>query len=184
MNPIAEQHSQASPEIMSKAKNIKLVVFDVDGVLTDGRLFFDLHGNEYKSFHVQDGHGIKLLQSTGVDVAIISGRDSPIVTARMASLGVKHIFQGQEDKTATFERLREALHLQPEDIAHVGDDLPDLSLFGRVGLAIGVADCNPALNPYLHWKTRAAGGHGAAREVCDLILDAQGHLQQIVDQHR
>lgn len=170
-------------DIWKRAERIRLVIFDVDGVLTDGKLFFDMQGNEYKCFHARDGHGIKLLQRTGVGVAVISGRNSPVVATRMASLGIEHVYQGHENKVTAFESLRKNLDVQPEHIAHVGDDLLDLSLFRRVGLAIGVADCNPSLDQYLHWKTQALGGQGAAREVCDLIMAAQGQLQNIVEQH-
>jgi 3-deoxy-D-manno-octulosonate 8-phosphate phosphatase (KDO 8-P phosphatase) len=174
---------EASPSLHERARKIRLVIFDVDGVLTDGKLFFDMEGREYKSFHARDGHGIKLLQRTGVQVAVISGRSSPMVAARLASLGIQHIYQGQENKLAALSALQTNLALQPDEIAHVGDDLLDLAIMRRVGLAIGVADCTPALDSYLHWKTRNLGGHGAAREVCDLIMDAQDNFQRMVQEH-
>lgn len=162
-------------DIRKKAAAIRLVIFDVDGVLTDGRLFFDESGREYKSFHARDGYGIKALQQAGVTVAVISGRQSKAVELRMRSLGISHIFQGQEDKRAAFETLCRDLDVQVEQVAHVGDDLPDLPLLRLVGLAIAVADAHASILPYCDWRTSLPGGAGAAREICDLILEAQGH---------
>ncbi|QFY43312.1 HAD-IIIA family hydrolase [Candidatus Methylospira mobilis] len=172
-------------EIYKRAAAIKLVIFDVDGVLTDGRLFFDEQGREYKSFHARDGLGIKLLQQTGVKVAIISGRKAPSVSARMQGLGIapELIFLGEDNKLEAFEKLMAALKLTDMQIAHVGDDLLDLPLLRRVGLAITVADAHRSVIPHTHWQTRNPGGCGAAREVCDLIMDAQGTLDQIIHRH-
>lgn len=170
-------------DIRERAAKIKLVIFDVDGVLTDGRLFFDEAGREYKGFHSRDGLGINLLRQTGVEVAVISGRASQSVSQRMAGLGIKHVFQGQKDKLVAFNSLREELGLEPAQIAHVGDDLIDLPLLRRVGLAVAVADAHPAILPFTHWRTERPGGAGAAREVCDLVMEAQGTLQGIVESH-
>jgi 3-deoxy-D-manno-octulosonate 8-phosphate phosphatase (KDO 8-P phosphatase) len=170
-------------DIRERAAKIKLVIFDVDGVLTDGRLFFDEAGREYKGFHSRDGLGINLLRQTGVEVAVISGRASQSVSQRMAGLGIKHVFQGQKDKLVAFNSLREELGLEPAQIAHVGDDLIDLPLLRRVGLAVAVADAHPAILPFAHWRTDKPGGAGAAREVCDLIMEAQGTLQGIIESH-
>jgi 3-deoxy-D-manno-octulosonate 8-phosphate phosphatase (KDO 8-P phosphatase) len=172
-----------SPDVRARAARIRLAIFDVDGVMTDGRLFFDDAGREYKSFHVRDGHGIKLLLQSGVEVAVISGRSSPNVAHRMASLGLRHVYLGQDDKLAAFETLCRDLGLAAEQVAHVGDDLIDLCLLSRVGLAVAVADAHPALLPHVHWQTAAGGGQGAAREVCDLILAAQNRLQAVVAAH-
>lgn len=161
-------------DLHAKAAAIELLIFDVDGVLTDGRLFFDDAGREYKSFHVRDGYGIKALQRAGVAVAVISGRSSRAVELRMQNLGIRHVFLGQEDKLPAFQSLQETLNLRPEQIAHVGDDLPDLPILRRVGLAVAVADAHPSILPHCHWRTSLPGGHGAAREVCDLLLDARG----------
>ncbi|PCH84067.1 MAG: 3-deoxy-D-manno-octulosonate 8-phosphate phosphatase [Piscirickettsiaceae bacterium] len=169
-----------SDDFIHRAKNIKCVIFDVDGVLTDGRLFFDLKGNEYKSFHAQDGQGLKLLQQQGISVAIISGRSSPIVTARMTSLGILHVYQGQENKMAAFNDLINKLNISPSQVAHVGDDLPDLALMNRSGLAIAVNDANPSILPYTQGQTTRDGGAGAAREVCDAILTAKGLLADAI----
>jgi len=169
--------------ILEKAAKIKLVIFDVDGVLTDGKLFFDEEGREYKSFHSRDGLGLNLLRQTGVEVAVISGRSSKSVSQRMASLGIGRVFQGQHNKLIAFDSLREELQLEAEQVAHVGDDLLDLPLMRRVGLAVAVADAHPGILPYAHWRTTNPGGAGAAREVCDLIMGAQGRLQAIVESY-
>ncbi len=171
---------ELTTDFQQRAQAIKCVIFDVDGVLTDGKLFFDLNGQEYKSFHAQDGQGLKLLQQNGIDVGIISGRSSPIVTRRMENLGVQHVYQGQENKTAAFNDLLQKLNLGPEQVAHVGDDLPDLALMTRTRLAIAVHDANPSILPYCQGQTSRTGGHGAAREVCDAILSAQGKLELAV----
>jgi 3-deoxy-D-manno-octulosonate 8-phosphate phosphatase (KDO 8-P phosphatase) len=174
---------QNSSDLRARAAKIKLAIFDVDGVLTDGRLYFDEHGGEFKAFHSRDGLGINLLRQTGVEVAVISGRMSKSVNYRMQSLGIERVFQGQKNKLTAYESLREDLQLMPEQIAHVGDDLIDLPLLQRVGLAVAVADAHPAILPYVHWRTEKPGGLGAAREVCDLILDAQGNLQRLLESH-
>lgn len=170
-------------KIIEKAKLIRLVIFDVDGVLTDGKLFFDEQGREYKSFNTKDGHGFKMLHGSGVDIAIISGRQSHSVSVRMANLGVKHVFQGQEDKTIAFKALCEKLSLQPEQVAYVGDDLPDLPLMNRVGLSIAVGDAHIAVKSQADWCTTLAGGNGAAREVCDLVMRAQQTLETSIRSH-
>ncbi len=170
-------------DILEKAAKIKLAIFDVDGVLTDGKLFFDEHGNEYKPFHSRDGLGICLLRETGVEVAVISGRASNSVAQRMASLGIERVFQGQRHKLIAYESLRAELNLEPEQIAHVGDDLLDLPLMRRVGLSIAVADAHPSILPFAHWVTLKTGGNGAVREVCDLILEAQGNLTRMIENH-
>lgn len=171
-------------EIREKAARIRLVIFDVDGVLTDGRLFFDEQGYEYKSFHSRDGLGINLLRQTGVEVAVISGRASQTVAQRMKNLGIVHVFQGQQDKLAAFQALCRDLHLTPEQVAHVGDDLLDLPIMRRVGLSIAVADAHHSILPYAHWRTSNPGGAGAAREVCDLIMEAQGQLHRVIETYR
>ncbi|ORU91992.1 MAG: 3-deoxy-D-manno-octulosonate 8-phosphate phosphatase [Cycloclasticus sp. symbiont of Bathymodiolus heckerae] len=171
---------ELSKDFQQRAKDIKCVIFDVDGVLTDGKLFFDLNGQEYKSFHAQDGQGLKLLMQNGVDVAIISGRSSSIVDRRMKNLGVTHVYQGQENKTAAFNDLLDKLSLSADQVAHIGDDLPDLALMSRTRLAIAVQDANPSILPYCQGQTTRLGGQGAAREVCDAILSAQGKLTMAV----
>jgi len=167
--------------ITEKAKKLKLLILDVDGVLTDGKLFFDHQGNEYKSFHARDGHGIKLLRQTGVEVAVISGRKSNSVALRMKNLGIEHVYQGHENKRAAFNEVIEKIGITSEQTAHVGDDLLDLPIMIRVGLSIAVADANLAVKQRADWYTKLPGGHGAVREVCDFIMQAQGHFDEVVN---
>jgi 3-deoxy-D-manno-octulosonate 8-phosphate phosphatase (KDO 8-P phosphatase) len=168
-------------KILEIAKQIGLVIFDVDGVFTDGGLIFDETGREYKVFNVKDGHGIKMLRDGGVEVAVISGRESKSVALRMASLGIKYVYQGQDDKRLAFNELCATLPINPKHVAYVGDDLPDLRLFSRVGLAIAVADAHYAVRHRADWCTSLAGGRGAVREVCDLILTAKGTLDAAIE---
>jgi len=172
-----------SAELIERAARIRLLICDVDGVLTDGRLFFTPDGQELKSFHARDGHGIKLLQRTGVETAVISGRHSPAVALRMDSLGVRHVYQGRESKLAPFEELLDLLALTPEQTAFVGDDLLDLPLMRRVGLAVAVSDAHFTITDNSHWRTTNPGGHGAVREVCDLIMHAQNTLPAIIESY-
>jgi 3-deoxy-D-manno-octulosonate 8-phosphate phosphatase (KDO 8-P phosphatase) len=162
------------PEQLDKIKQLKLLILDVDGVLTDGRLFFDEHGKEYKCFHARDGHGIKLLQQSGVEVAVISGRKSQSVAIRMQSLGVEHVYQGHENKRAAFAELLQNLNLRPEQVAHVGDDVLDLPIMLQAGFAVAVFDANFAVKQRADWCTQSPGGLGAVREVCDLIMQVHG----------
>jgi len=180
--PVAAMPRYSQP-ILDKAKEIRLVIFDVDGVLTDGTLFLDEQGQEYKSFHTRDGQGIKMLLDSGVEVAIISGRESESVTRRMDGLGISHVYQGQENKVAAFEALCLQLTLTSHQVAHVGDDLPDLPLMRRAGLAIAVDDAHFAVKRYAHWCTTQPGGRGAAREVCDLIMQAQNKLDVAINHY-
>ncbi len=172
---------QPNADIIEKAKKLKLLILDVDGVLTDGRLFFDAEGNEYKSFHARDGHGIKLLQQTGVEVAVISGRKSNSVALRMKNLGIRHVYQGHENKIAAFNEIIGKMGIIPEQSAHVGDDLLDLPIMLRVGLSIAVSDANFAVKQRADWCTTLPGGLGAVREVCDLIMQAQGHFDKVLN---
>lgn len=167
--------------VLEKAKKLKLLILDVDGVLTDGRLFFDTQGNEYKSFHARDGHGIKLLRQTGVEVAVISGRKSSSVALRMKNLGIEHVYQGHENKVAAFNEVIEKVGIRPEQAAHVGDDLLDLPIMIRVGLAIAVNDANFAVKQHADWCTTLPGGQGAVREVCDFIMQAQGSFDDVLN---
>jgi 3-deoxy-D-manno-octulosonate 8-phosphate phosphatase (KDO 8-P phosphatase) len=160
--------------LLERARAISLVSFDVDGVLTDGQIVYSERGDELKAFNVQDGHAIKMLQSSGIEVAIITGRTSSMVTRRAAELGIAHVFQGSADKVATLLLLIERLGIAAAAVAHVGDDLPDLPLFGRVGLAVGVPNGHPAALAATHYVTSLSGGQGVAREVCELLLRAQG----------
>ncbi len=170
-------------EILARAEKIRLVIFDVDGVLTDGRLYFDAEGREYKGFHARDGFGLKLLRQTGVETAVISGRSSPAVALRMKSLDITHVYQGRENKLEVFVELLAELNLSSEQVAHVGDDLLDLPLMRRAGLAVAVADAHPGILEHAHWITANPGGAGAAREVCDLVMEAQGNLRKTIESY-
>ncbi len=163
-------------DILEKAAQVRLLIFDVDGVLTDGGLFIDTEGREHKVFHSRDGHGMKMLQSTGVEIAIISGRASPAVSHRMASLGIEHVYLGQQEKIPAFEEILARLALSPHQVAYVGDDVVDLPIMRRVGLAVAVQDAHHLVKRHAHWQTAHPGGHGAARDVCELIMEAQGTL--------
>ncbi|NOQ76282.1 MAG: 3-deoxy-manno-octulosonate-8-phosphatase KdsC [Methylococcaceae bacterium] len=167
-------------ELIQKAKQLKLLILDVDGVLTDGRLFFDGNGDEYKCFHARDGHGIKLLRETGVEVAVISGRKSKSVALRMKNLGVEYVYQGHENKVAAFNEIIESMGIKPEQAAHMGDDLLDLPLMVRAGLSIAVNDANDSVKEYADWCTKTSGGLGAVREVCDFIMKAQGTFDAVL----
>ncbi len=162
-------------DLLERAKKIKLVIFDVDGVLTDGRLYFDQEGREYKTFHARDGLGLHFLREFGIEMAVISGRRSEIVERRLSAFGMTLIYQGYDDKLAAFEEILKERPYRAEQIAYVGDDLLDLPAMRRVGLAIAVQDAHPLVKRQAHWITELPGGQGAVREVCDLILLAQGH---------
>ncbi|MFI3199507.1 MAG: 3-deoxy-manno-octulosonate-8-phosphatase KdsC [Methylococcaceae bacterium] len=177
---MTENVSTALISLTEKAKKLKLLILDVDGVLTDGKLFFDNQGNEYKSFHARDGHGIKLLRQTGVEVAVISGRKSKSVALRMKNLGIELVYQGHEDKRAAFNEIIAKLDITPEQAAHIGDDLLDLPIMTRVGLAIAVADANFAVKQRADWCTTLPGGYGAVREACDFIMQAQGRFDEVL----
>ncbi|MFZ2727714.1 MAG: 3-deoxy-manno-octulosonate-8-phosphatase KdsC [Methylococcaceae bacterium] len=166
--------------LIKKARQLKLLILDVDGVLTDGRLFFDNNGVEYKCFHARDGHGIKLLRQTGVEVAVISGRKSNSVALRMQSLGIELVYQGHENKIAAFEEIITKLNIGAEQAAHVGDDVLDLPIMHRVGLAIAVQDANFAVKQRADWCTQTMGGMGAVREICDFIMQAQGTYDSVL----
>ena len=160
--------------VLERARRVRLLVLDVDGVLTDGRLHISASGEEIKVFHVRDGSGLVAIQRAGIAVAIISGRDSPAVTRRATELGIRHVRQGVADKGAELDRLLGELGIPAEETACVGDHTPDAPMLRRAGLAVGVADAHPALLAAVHWITKANGGHGAVREVCDLLLSARG----------
>lgn len=170
-------------DILAKAQGIRLVIFDVDGVLTDGSLYLGDDGQEYKAFHSRDGHGMKMLQHSGVTIGIITGRTSEVVRIRMESLGVEHVFQGKLEKLPAYEELRDKLGLEDAQIAYVGDDVVDLPIMRRVGLAIAVNDAHPLVLQHAHWQTPHAGGRGAGRDVCEMIMEAQGSLKPTLDSY-
>ncbi|MEJ2575419.1 MAG: 3-deoxy-manno-octulosonate-8-phosphatase KdsC [Gammaproteobacteria bacterium] len=165
-------------DLRKRAERIKLVIFDVDGVLTDGALFIGDDGQEYKAFNSKDGHGLVMLQGTGVQVGIITGRSSEVVRIRMESLGIRHVYQGRREKLPAYEELKAATGLADESIAYVGDDVVDLPVMRRVGLAAAVADAHPLARQHAHWVAAAGGGRGAAREFCEFVMEAQGSLRR------
>ncbi|MCV6625587.1 MAG: HAD hydrolase family protein [Cellvibrionaceae bacterium] len=165
-------------EIQQRAQKVKLLMLDVDGVLSDGRLYFSNDGNEFKAFSTLDGQGIKMLQASGVQVGIITGRQSQLVARRAENLGIKLLKQGREDKLiALQELLAEAeLELELEQIAYMGDDYPDLPLIRRVGLGLAPANAHEVVADNAHWQSQRRGGEGAVREACDMIMRAQGNF--------
>ena len=165
-----------SAELHEKARKIKLAVFDVDGVLSDGRLYCASDGEEIRAFSVLDGLGIKLLQNSGIATAIITGRSSPLVERRARDLGIVHLVQGREDKLAVLTDMLEELNLSFEQVAYLGDDLPDLAAIRQAGLGMAVANAHDFVKQHADGVTRLKGGRGAAREFCELIMAAQGTL--------
>ncbi len=163
----------AESDVIERCRRIRLVSFDVDGVLTDGRLHYTDDGHEIKSFNVQDGAAIKLLLDQGIEIAILTGRSSPMVTRRATELGISHVHQGLNDKRQALAQVLAELEVDRDETAHVGDDLPDLVLFEEVGLAVSVPNGHPAVRARAHHVTETAGGAGVAREICELILRAQ-----------
>lgn len=170
----------ATADATTRAAKVRLMIFDVDGILTDGSLHFSADGEVMKTFNVLDGHGIKLLQNSGVITAIISARQSAIVLRRATDLGVHHVFQGAHDKRAIFEQLLTQTGIAPEACGFVGDDVIDLPILSRVGFAASVPGGHPEVRSRVHYVTQAGGGRGAARELCDLILHAQGNYEAAI----
>ena len=166
-------------DLLQRARSVKLAIFDVDGVLTDGKLYFLVDGSEFKTFNTLDGHGIKMLIASGVRTAIISGRKTPIVERRAQNLGIQHLYQGREDKLVVLDELLGQLNLNYAQVAYLGDDLPDLPVIRRVGLGMAVASADAFVRENAHGITQARGGEGAAREFCELIMRAQGTLDSI-----
>ena len=180
-SPAARKKTQG--EIKKIARKIRLLVLDVDGVLTDGSIILDNKGNEYKSFHVRDGHGIKMLQRAGMNVAIITGRRSKVVERRAAELGIGDVFQKCFNKVAAFEQLLGKYGLTPSEVAYMGDDIVDAPVMRKVGLPVTVADADPGIRAFSLFVTKCRGGRGAVRELTDYILGAKGLLQGILDEY-
>lgn len=165
---------------MERAKQLKLMAFDVDGVLTDGSLYFTPGGDEIKVFSSLDGHGLKMLQSCGVRLSIITGRKSPMVEKRAANLGITLLHQGVEDKRAVLQEMLATLGIAPQEAGYMGDDVVDLPILRACGFAATVADGHEFVRRHVHWVSRCGGGRGAVRELCDFILRAQGHYDRLM----
>ncbi len=163
-------------ELTKRARAVRLAIFDVDGVLTDGTVFMGVRGEAFKAFNILDGHGLKMLREAGVVTAILSGRSHKAVDRRARELSIDYVVQGRSDKVPEFEKLVKRLRLKPQECSYMGDDLPDLPVMRRCGLAIAVCDAVQAVKSEAHYVTRASGGRGAVREFCELVLRAQGKL--------
>ncbi|EEP90321.1 3-deoxy-D-manno-octulosonate 8-phosphate phosphatase [Yersinia kristensenii ATCC 33638] len=162
---------------MERAANIRLLICDVDGVMSDGLIYMGNQGEELKAFNVRDGYGIRCLITSGIEVAIITGRNAKLLEDRANTLGITHLYQGQSDKLVAYNALLAALKCLPEQVAYIGDDLIDWPVMAQVGLSVAVADAHPLLIPKADYVTQIKGGRGAVRELCDLILLAQGKLE-------
>ena len=162
--------------LLERARAVRLAIFDVYGVMTDGTLYIGAGGEELKAFNILDGHGVKMLQAAGVATAILSGRQSEAVSRRAAELAIAYVIQGADDKLAAFEHLIARVEVPAAACAFVGDDLPDLPVLERCGFAVAVANAVDAVRSAAHYVTRAPGGHGAVREFCELVLRARGQL--------
>ncbi|MCR9278438.1 MAG: HAD-IIIA family hydrolase [Pseudomonadaceae bacterium] len=169
-----------SGELRRRAAAIELVIFDVDGVLTDGQITYDSTGAEHKSFHVQDGSAIKLMMRAGIQIGIITGRKSEPVRRRAEELGITYLYQGNEDKRGALADISKRSGISTEHMAHCGDDLADLALFERVGLAVSVPNGHPEVRRRADIITKAAGGQGVARDLCELLLRARGVWAQML----
>jgi 3-deoxy-D-manno-octulosonate 8-phosphate phosphatase (KDO 8-P phosphatase) len=172
-----------SPDLRARARSIQLLVLDVDGVLTNGRVYYGADGDELKAFHIRDGLGLKMLRATGVEVAIVTGRTSRAVELRAENLGVPHVFQGVSDKLVVFEQLLKRLTLSADAAAAMGDDLPDLPVLRRCGLAACVPEAPALVRGHSHYVAERSGGAGAVRELCELLMAAQGTLEASVQEY-
>jgi 3-deoxy-D-manno-octulosonate 8-phosphate phosphatase (KDO 8-P phosphatase) len=165
------------------AKGIKLLILDVDGVLTDGSIILDNEGNEFKSFHVRDGHGIKMLEKVGIKVAIITGRHSKVVERRAHELGITEVYQRCHIKSVAYEHLLEKMGLKDNEVAYIGDDIVDIPIFKRVGLSVAVADATDETKKEALLITKNKGGRGAVREVCEFILKSKGKWEELINDY-
>ncbi|MBJ3814866.1 3-deoxy-manno-octulosonate-8-phosphatase KdsC [Shimwellia pseudoproteus] len=171
-------YGPVSADVMAKAREIRLLILDVDGVMSDGLIYMGNNGEELKAFNVRDGYGIRCALTSGIDVAIITGRKAKLLEDRCHTLGINHLYQGQSDKLIAFADLQTRLGIPAEQIAYIGDDLIDWPVMQKIGLSAAVADAHPLLLPRVDYVTRINGGRGAVREVCDLLLLAQGKLDE------
>ncbi len=168
-------------DLIAAASNIQMLILDVDGILTDGRIVYTSAGEQVQAFHVHDGFGIKLLMKSGVDVVLLSARGGTALEKRANELGIEALYQGKSDKLAVYEEIKGRFGVQDQYIAFMGDDWMDLPVLKKVGLAVTVADCAEAVKDQVHYITSKKGGMGAVREVCDLILEAKGMLDRYLE---
>jgi 3-deoxy-D-manno-octulosonate 8-phosphate phosphatase (KDO 8-P phosphatase) len=168
----------SAPDALERARRIRLMIFDVDGVLTDGRLWYGPAGEELKAFHSFDGHGLKMLAASGVACAVLSGRRSAAVAARCAELAVPHVLQGIEDKLAAFETLLSSLKVSPEASGFMGDEVVDLPVLVRCGFACAPREAREEVRARVHYVASTPAGYGAAREVCEFVMRAQDTLER------
>ncbi|MCX9469996.1 3-deoxy-manno-octulosonate-8-phosphatase KdsC [Vibrio cholerae] len=173
---ISTLYGEVEPSLLEIAKQIKLLICDVDGVFSDGLIYMGNQGEELKTFHTRDGYGVKALMNAGIEIAIITGRRSQIVENRMKALGISLIYQGQDDKVQAYYDICQKLAIAPEQTGYIGDDLIDWPVMEKVALRVCVADGHPLLAQRANYVTHIKGGHGAVREVCDLILQARNEL--------
>ena len=171
---------EITAKLRARAARVKLLVLDVDGVLTDGRIIMDHEGREIKAFDVRDGHGIKFLREAGIEVAMLTGRSSPVVQRRADDLGIPWVRQGVNDKVRAYQEIAREVGIGEEETCFVGDDLVDIPLLKRVGIPIVVADGAQEAKQFARYVTQAPGGRGAVREVCDLLLQAQGKWESVL----
>ena len=175
---------RVAPDVLARARAVRLVILDVDGVLTDGRIIYGTGGMELKAFDVRDGHGVKMFHQAGLRTAILTGRTSEVVGRRAEELGIADVVQNAKDKLAAYRELLARHALADAQVACVGDDVTDLPLFARAGLAVAVPGAAPEARAAAHYVTRRAGGRGAVREVLDLILKAQGLWAEALARYR
>lgn len=175
-------YGPVNQQVITKAQDIKLLICDVDGVMSDGVVYQGNNGEELKGFNVRDGYGIRCLLTSGTEVAIITGRKAKLLEDRCITLGITHLYQGQSDKVLAFRELLDKLALGAHQVAYIGDDLIDWPVMAQVGLSVTAADAHPILLPRADYVTRIAGGRGAVREICDLILIAQGKFETATGQ--
>ena len=175
---LATCYGPVSTQMMAQAEKIRLLILDVDGVMSDGLIYMGNSGEELKAFNVRDGYGIRCVLTSGIEVAIITGRKAKLLEDRCQTLGITHLWQGQSDKRIAYHELLTHLSLTPDQVAYIGDDLIDWPVMAEIGLSVAVADAHPLLIPRADYVTRIDGGRGAVREVCDLLLLAQGKLDE------
>jgi 3-deoxy-D-manno-octulosonate 8-phosphate phosphatase (KDO 8-P phosphatase) len=169
--------------VIEKARKVRLLALDVDGVLTDGRLYFDQSGQEMKAFSTRDGMGIKAMQRSDIPVALITGRESAMVSQRATELGIQLVFQGSDNKWLTLQTVLDASGLEADQVCYAGDDWMDVTALSRVGFSVAVADADPWVRQHVDWVTAESGGKGAVRALCNLILAAQGKIEPLLQEY-